>query len=304
MQQPGIINTLKSHRRLAVLLLVLLVASCSLADFAYDYAPRIATRYVDDYLQLSNAQAEEALQMFRERHAVHARDELPRYHRFLVRTETAAADGFQRREIDQLFDGVQELIALGIERTIPAAARILDGLDQDQLDAMQLRVQEDIEEDRERLEEDHVARRRQEVLEDVEEWVGELEASQEKMILGELEAMVETRSMWLQWHIARNEQLINLLRDKPERARIESFLTDYWVHRTGIPEELLQGMHVNRERYRDMIVMLDESLSDQQRSMAREKLAEYREMVLDMMPDDVRVGVLEGRAGQTDAQAR
>lgn len=304
MQPPGIINTLTSHRRLVVLPLVLFVTSCSLANFAYDYAPRIATRYVDDYLQLSNAQAEEALQMFRERHAEHARDELPRYHRFLVRTETAAADGFQREEIDQLFDGVQELFALGIERTLPAAARILDGLDQDQLDALQLRLQEDVEEDRERLDEDHVARRRQEALEDVEEWVGELEPSQEKMILEELDAMVETRPLWLQWRIARNEQLVALLRDKPERQAIEKFLGDYWIRRVGMPEELVEGMHANRERYRDMIVMLDESLADKQRRKAREKLAEYREMVLDMMPDEVRVAVLEEHAGRADAQVR
>lgn len=304
MQPSLIMNMFKQHRLVAVLLLVLFTASCSLANFAYDYAPRIATRFVDEYLQLSNRQAEQALQMFRERHALHARDELPRYYRFLQQTRSAEKDGFDRQEVDELFDGVQQLFALGIERTIPAAARILDDLDVNQLDALQRRLQEDVEEDRQRLREDHVARRRQEALEDVEEWVGELEASQEKMILGELDAMDETRPLWLQWRISRNEQLIALLRGKPEKEAIEKFLADYWIHRGGMPEKLAQGMDANRERYRDMIVMLDESLSDEQRNKAREKLVEYREMVLDMMPDEVRVALLEERAGQAEEQAR
>lgn len=302
MQPSTRLNPLK--RPLAVLLLALFVASCSFANFAYDYAPRIATRFVDEYLQLSNRQAEQALELFRERHAEHARDELPRYYRFLVNTETAGADGFDRQEIDMLFDGVQELFALGIGRTLPAAARILDDLDRNQLDALQKRLREDVEEDRERLKEDHVARRRQEALEDVEEWVGDLEPAQKELILGELEAMVETRPLWLQWRIARNEQLVALLREKPEREAIEKFLADYWIRRAGMPEELVQGMQSNRERYRDMVVALDASLSESQRSKARDKLVEYREMVLDMMPDEIRVAVLEGSVAQAQAQAR
>lgn len=304
MSMPAFFKNFRPSRILPVVLLALILSACSLADFAYDYAPRIATRYVDDYLQLTNRQAEHALDLFRERHALHARDELPRYYCFLLETEVAAADGLEVREVDAVFDQVQELLLLGIDRTIPAAAEILARLDKHQLDAFQERLHEDVEEDRERLREDHVARRRKEALEDVEKWVGNLEESQRKMILSQLDSMQETRPVWLNWRISRNQQLIELLREQPQQEAVEAFLKDYWIRRSNMPEELVSGMNANRERYRDMVVALDASLSAEQRTHAREKLVEYREMVLEMMPDEVRVAVLEQQHSDAKQQAR
>jgi len=297
MHRSFIGNAYLLRRLVPVAALALLVTACSMADFAYDLAPRLAVRFVDDYLQLDNRQAEQALVLFRERHALHARDELPRYYRFLVETETATRDGIDAGEVDAVFDQVREFFRLGIERTIPAAAEILAGLNVDQLDALQERLQEDVAEDRKRLAEDHAARRRKETLEDFEEWVGDLAEPQQQMIMRELKAMEETRPLWLNWQITRNEQLIELLRSRPQRDAIEAFLADYWIHQSSAPEELVQGMTANRQRYRAMIVALDGSMSERQRRSVREKLEEYREMVLDMMPEEIRVVILEELPG-------
>ncbi|MBW3567682.1 MAG: hypothetical protein KY410_06960, partial [Proteobacteria bacterium] len=222
----------------AGLMLVFTLTACSLADFAYDLAPRVALRQVDDYLHLNNRQEVNALELFRERHAVHARDELPRYYRFLSETEEAISDGIDAMDMDAVFDGVRGLYRLGVERTIPAAAEILADLDKDQLDALQDRLREDVEEDRERIDEDHDARRRRKTLEEIEEWIGDLDESQQRMVVHNLKEMVETRPLWLAWRMSRNEKLIELLRDQPKREAIESFLMDYWIHNTGMPSEL------------------------------------------------------------------
>ena len=74
-----------------------------------------------------------------------------------------------------------------------------------------------------------------------------MSVSQQEMILRELDA-IETRPLWLQWRITRNEQLIALLREKPERTRIEAFLADYWINRVGMPEELTEGMQAISSR--------------------------------------------------------
>lgn len=284
------------------LALAFTLTACSLADFAYDLAPRVALRHVDDYLQLNNRQEVKALELFRARHAMHARDELPRYYRFLSETEEAISDGIDTADVNAVFDGVRRLYRLGVERTVPAAAEILAGLDKDQLDALQNRLREDVEEDRKRIDEDHDARRRRKTLEEIEEWIGGLDESQQRMVIRNLEDMVETRPLWLAWRMSRNEKLVELLRDQPEREAIEVFLMDYWIHNTGMPSQLHDGMQANRDRYSALIVALDESLQDGQRRTALEKLAEYREMIVDMLPDEIRVAVLEGNFEFPDRQ--
>lgn len=295
---PDFLSSLSRPARGILLLLVAAVlAACSMADFAYSLAPRIAVRYVDDYLQLTNRQEARALEMFRERHALHARDELPRYHDFLVETRLAVRDGLTRADVDTIFDGVQSLAELGVRRTIPAAARILADLDNAQIDALEERLHDSAEEYRAELDDDHKGRRLGETLEDVADWIGNVTDSQREMLARELGAMTETRPMWLAWRIEQNRRLIALLRGEPSQDAIEAFLAGYWLRQDGLPPELVAGRDANRARYRNMIVALDASLSAGQRGHALEKLAEYRDKVVGMMPDDVRAVVLAEHAG-------
>ncbi|HEX7046504.1 MAG TPA: DUF6279 family lipoprotein [Gammaproteobacteria bacterium] len=277
--------------RFLLLLSLAVLTACSMANFAYDLAPRIAVRYVDDYLQLSNRQEADALAMFRERHALHARDELPRYHDFILETRAVLEDGLTREDVDAIFDDVKALAELGVRRTIPAAAKILDDLNSAQLDALEEKLQENAAEYREELDDHHKGRRLGETLEDIEEWIGTITDQQREMLTRELRAMQETSPMWLTWRIEQNERLIALLRNSPSLAAIEAFLGGYWLRQDGLPPELVASRDANRARYRDMIVALDASLSDEQRAHALERLAEYRQMVVDMMPDEVRTGM-------------
>lgn len=274
-----------------LLLSLAVLAACSMANFAYDLAPRIAVRYVDDYLQLSNRQEADALSMFRERHALHARDELPRYHDFILETRTALEDGLTHDDVDAIFDDVKALAELGVLRTIPAAAKILDDLGSVQLDALEEKLHEDAAEYREELDDDHKGRRLGETLEDIEEWIGVITDEQRDLLTRELRTMQETSPMWLRWRIEQNEKLIALLRSSPSLDAIEAFLAGYWLRQDGLPPELTASRDTNRARYRDMIVALDASLSDEQRAHALERLAEYRQTVIDMMPDEVRAGM-------------
>lgn len=283
--------------RLLPLAVLLAVGACSLAGFTYDLAPRFAVRFVDDFLQLTNRQEAEALALFRERHAQHARDELPRYYEFLLETDAAFADGIEPAEVDAVFDGVSELYRLGVARTVPAVAEILAGLDEAQVDALDERLAEEAAEDREEMAEDQRAERLRDVLDDAKEWIGPLRDEQRRLITRAVNAMEETRPLWLAWRIERNERLVELLREGAAKEEIEAFLLDYWVERSGMPEELTAKLDANRERFRAMIVALDATLDREQRNTARDRIAEYTETVLDIMPDEIRLAVLEREAG-------
>ena len=173
-----------------------------------------------------------------------------------------------------------------------AAAAILARLDDDQLDILEERLADNADEYRDELDDDHKGRRLGETLKDVEEWTGSIEEDQRRMLTHELRAMTETAPMWLEWRIERNERLVALLRTSPGEGEIEDFLAGYWLRRDALPDALQAGTAENRARYRAMIVSLHASLNAEQRRHVDERLAEYIEAVVDMMPDEIRVATL------------
>lgn len=278
---------------LVIASMVFLLAGCSLAGFAYDLAPRIAVRYADGYLELNNRQEARALELFRARHALHARDELPRYYAFLTKAREFTADGLDRDEIDQILDQARALYQLAVERTLPAVAEILVSLEPAQLALLEKRLVRNIEKDREKMRESDQARRTREALEDTEEWVGAITEEQQRRIENGLREMHETRPLWLQWRVANAERFITFMREEPSRVEVEQFLAAYWLDRKDMPEELAERLTDNMERYREMLVDLDQSLSPEQRRHARDRLAKFSKMVIDVMPDDVRRAVMQ-----------
>lgn len=300
--QTRLMLRLPTFRRASLaLLLVMTVVSCSMAGLAYELAPGMAVRYADDYLELSRRQEVHAKRLFLDRKQLHERDELPRYHALLAKTDAAIRDGIEHDDIDELFGDVRELYRLGVSRTIPQVAEILADVDEKQIDILERRLERDAEEDREEIDEAEEEHDRElaDTFEDIEEWIGPLSDSQRKLIRKKLREREPTRPFWVEWRVARNQALVALLRTQPSRSEIEAFLVNYWVERADMPRYLEEALERNGELYRDMIVALDRSLSVEQRARARERVAEYREMVLDMMPEKVRLAVLEERGSST-----
>lgn len=287
MTRPRILR----HTIFALLLLAVL-ASCSLAGFAYSLVPGMATDYADEYLDLSLEQERKARSLFVERLALHANDELPRYHALLQRADTVVRGGIERNDVNALFDEVRDLYRLGVKRTIPQIATILAGVSDGQVDVLAKRLAEEAKEDLAELEEKGADRDISETLEDIVEWIGPLSDAQRRLVSRKLRGLEATRSRWVAWRIAGNNGVVELLRGKPSREDIEAFLTMYWVERGNMPAELAEAVERNGERFRDMIVALDKTLSEEQRGKVLERIAECRDMVIDMMPDDVRMAVL------------
>lgn len=291
------------QRLLLCLLLLTVVTSCSMAGLAYDLAPSLAVRYADDYLDLSHEQEARAKRLFLERRSVHAHDELPRYHALLQQADAAIRSGIEREDVDALFNEVRRLYRLGVKRTIPQVAAILADVNARQIDVLAERLAEEAQEDRERIGEEGVRREIDETIEDIEEWIGPLSDAQRRLVSRRLRELEATRTLWVGWRIANNEQLVKLLREQATREDIEAFLTAYWVERSNMPEQLAGALVRNGERYQEMIVALDGTLSAQQREKALERIAEYRGMVIDMMPADVRTALREGRSDAAQGNA-
>lgn len=275
------------------------LAACSLAGFGYDMAPRIAVRYADDYLALSNRQEARALELFRERKALHQRDELPQYAIFMADLERRLQRGVTREDFNHTFERVNELWDLAVERTVPAIATILADLDEDQLAALEESLADSEERYRERIREHDPEKRREERFEDIEEWTGDLTAEQRAFIDERFAQLNDTRVDWLEWRIERNQRLIDLLKTRPGKAEIEAFMISSWARRNDIDPALEKATEENRAIYRGMLVDLADRLTEAQMESVADKLAEYREIVWELLPEEQRLALQERRASGT-----
>lgn len=291
------------HARIILLMLLFGgVAACSLADFGYDMAPRIAVRYMDDYLQLDTRQEAMALDLFRARKQLHEKEELPQYAMLMAEIERRYAGELEVEDFNTVFDRINELWDIAVIRTVPAIAVILDDLDDDQLAALDESLADSEERYRERIEEHDRDERIEDRIEDIEEWTGDLDDEQKEFLRGRLAQMHDTRVAWLEWRIARNERLMELLLQRPGEQAIEDFLVSSWAGAENIPAELEQATEENRIAYRQLLLELDGRLSAEQHGEVTEKLAEYRETIWDLLSEEQRLALQERLAagGQPD----
>lgn len=285
-------------RKLAMIgLLVAGITACSLAGFGYDIAPRLAVRYADDYLALSSRQEARALELFRERKALHQEDELPQYAILLVDIERRIDRGVTKDDFNYTFNRVNELWDLAVKRTVPAIATILSDLDEDQLGALEESLADSEERYRERIKEHDPEERREDRFEDIEEWTGELDDEQRAFIDARLDTLHDTRIEWLEWRIERNTRFMALLNTQPGRDAIEDFMINTWAERDSIDPELRRKSNENRVIYRQLLVDLADQLREEQKENVAEKVAEYREIVWDLLDDEERLA-LEQRIEQ------
>lgn len=289
-------------RLFLVLSLVLVVTGCSLAGFAYDLVPRLAVRHVDNYLQLNNRQSARALELFRERHQLHAHDELPRYYRLLEDMRSRGDEGMTRADLDAIFDQTRFLYHLAVERTLPAVAQILADVEPAQIDLLEKRLAQDVAKERRRIRKQDREERIENTLDEIKEWVGRLDDPQRERLTASLEEMEDTRELWLEWREGNNRRFIEFLRSKPQPVEIENRLAAYWIKRRDMPAELERRLENNVERYREMLVSFEKTLSDAQRRHARKKLNKYADLIVGIMPDEVRVSVLEGGGSVMEGQ--
>lgn len=269
------------------------VTACSMAGFGYDIAPRLAVRYADDYLQLSNRQEARALQLFEARKELHQRDELPRYAIFMVDVERRLEADPAPADIDYALEQVSEFWSLAIERTVPAITSILLDLDEDQVDALGRKLADSEERYRKRIEEHDPEKELEERTEDIEEWTGKLDEEQLALVSERLATLNDTRVAWLEWRIERNSRLMTLLRERTDAAALEEFLLKSWVSRENIDPALVEATDENRQRYIALLLELNEMITPEQRERVEEKLADYREIVWELLEDEQRLALEE-----------
>ncbi|MDX1455561.1 MAG: DUF6279 family lipoprotein [Gammaproteobacteria bacterium] len=297
--KPG----LRTQWRALLLACVLALSACGAVELAYSMAPRLAVEFADEYFYLNTRQESEALALFKARKAEHEVRELPLYYAFAERVEQRFLAGLTPESLDASIDEGEQLLRQGVRDTMPAIAEIMAGLDEDQRAYFVGKLEEKEQEYRERIAEERSDKEREEnEFEDMEEWIGELNEEQKRLIRSHVARMHDNRPLWLAWRVARNDGLGQLLLDNAGQQEIESFLKRSWVDRVDLPAELAERSTHNRQQSIEMILALQETLTDKQRDKVLKRIREARELVLALMPAEVERELLAVAVRKGDSQ--
>jgi hypothetical protein len=269
-------------------LLAAFVAGCSLVQLAYNHADQWLLREADRYLELTDPQRQRLRAALRERLEQHRATELAGFVDFFAEAERAASDGLGRDEVATLMTRLQRLAEASVGGTIPPIADVLAGLAPDQIDHLRTVLADDDRRYRKRYvkpaAQRRVEKRTKFTVGAIEHWTGELDSAQQQLVSRQIAAWPDLSEDWSRYRTARSDGLIELLRNRPEPAMVERYLTSRWLAHGGRSPALQGGVTTVRDGIVDLLVAVDASLTAEQRARLLAKLRHYREELGDLLP--------------------
>jgi len=204
------------RRLLWILGLAVLLSACSSLRLGYQQLPRLASWWVDDYVDLDRAQQAQFDQAWAQLQAWHRRDELPRLQALLARAEQALQAGsLDTRELAALEAG----LALSLERTLTHAAPLAAPLLASFTPGQWAELQQAVAEKQARWWREHQGsddRRRRErekaFVRSLNRWLGDLSRAQETLARERASRWPVDAEAWRQQRVARQADALAGLR--------------------------------------------------------------------------------------------
>ncbi|MBF7729446.1 DUF6279 family lipoprotein [Pseudomonas sp. N040] len=224
------------HKRLARLLLIasLLLggSACSNLQIAYNYADTFSLYYLDSYLDLTAEQERQAAAGLQSLFAWHRQNELPAYAR-----ELAGAQQFMLGQLTlEQLAGMNAFMRASLERTAlqatPMLSELLLSLNPAQVSYLRTQLEQSNADFRaEYLAGDERQRRYQLLLEQFEDWFGELDAQQLALLrVASADWPVDSR-FWYAERLIRQQEMLALVdyavAQQPSRELLQARLQQY-----------------------------------------------------------------------------
>ncbi|MCG6940623.1 MAG: DUF6279 family lipoprotein [Thiohalocapsa sp.] len=265
-------------RLLAWAALVLLIAGCSGMQLAYNTADFFIENYADDYLRLDNAQIQRWAPTLEAALAKHRQQELPYLAAFFNSAQNDARKGFTRANVGCLLNQFDVIYRRHFKLAAATAAPLLADLDKGQIDTLARKFRKEAREDAEDAETPanvRVEKRAKRYAKSLQWWIGDPSARQHR-IVRDVVAELPDSAGWYRYRDRKRRELIDLLRSGASSARIERFLTAWLVDYTDMPPDVSRGRRELRQSMTDLLVRLDDSLSDAQRRKLIDRLTGLR----------------------------
>lgn len=247
----------------------LVLSACSAVRMAYDSAPWLLMRSVNDYLDLDTPQEERLRAQLDAYHVVHRQERLPGVVDALREIGRRGADGMSEADWQWALEFSPTLYRDTAGDLLPLVGQTLAGLDTPQIDYLEERLKERNESYSER----YLAADPQERLENrvgamvkqLERWVGKLNEEQVALITELRSQMPETGPLWLNYRRQKQGELLAALRADRPAPELSAILRGWWLERDGQSPELAAARVQWREGMEGILRAVERSLTDEQR---------------------------------------
>lgn len=271
-----------------IIVVALLLQGCGL-KFWYNRLDWVVPWYVDDYVELTDAQESELEQLMVLKTRWHRMTELPEYVNFL----TSIKQDIQQRSVVANYSKrraqVREFYERILNEMTPELTSLMLTMSKEQfksfISTLKENDQEWVEEREERTPEEALERRVENLSDNLKEWVGRLTKEQQELVkqwAGELTDTGELRLAYReQWRVALQQAF--LMEQSPERqTRLKQLILD---GQSLQPAELTQAYKNNgavAERY---LGLLADTLTEKQEKRLLGRIDNYIEDFNDLIAD-------------------
>ncbi len=279
----------RARTSVVALLAVVVLGACSTARLGYNNADWLAARFADQWFDLDREQKA----WFRDRMEGHIewhrRTEMPRLHLAVTDAQARVADGLDRGDLDTIATALADRYLALADRLLPDIAQLAASLDAGQVEHLEARLSEDIEEERKEREERDDDPEREDAIERIEKWTGRLDEAQRARVVELLVAESgrepeEERD--LERRKRRADAFIAALRRDASAAELEMMLRGWWM---GFVESRREGDGRIRlgERSARVALGIDALLTEKQRDHVIARLDRYRRQIVAIAGDEL-----------------
>ena len=264
------------------------ITACSTTQMAYNNADWFVTRVANDYLDLSPEQ-EEAWSPTLVRVLKRHRDEdLSHIVAFLINLERLVGKGLTQSKLECVSRQLEDLYRRTARLAVDAASPLLIGLSDAQIRHLEDRLRQRRVDFRRAFIEGSPSQRLDSRVERVRQrtvrWTGDLTPAQIALIREAVATWPDVAPDWDRYRTRKQRQFLALVRQRPSRATMDRFLIRWWVEYADRPPVLRQKHELLKQGLIRLLVSLDRSFSDEQRTRLIENIRDLRSDLQGLLP--------------------
>lgn len=261
--------------------ILILLASCSSVQFAYNRLDWLISYRISDYVSLSDAQEEQLDSLLEQQLRWHRSTQLPVYARSLQSLRSKLETGLQRRDLDTLQTEWMGYYQVLVQQLTPPTAELLRSLSDGQVQELLQAAEQNLQ----KYQTEWVAvtagqvraERAEQMAERLERWLGELNPSQQAKIRAWSNAIEITGSETLAYRQRWLAAMAELLQTR-QQPGFATRLQDFILSSETLQSATLQTMRQqNRELFKEFIVTMMSSMSSGQQQYLQQQLARLAE---------------------------
>lgn len=263
--------------------LLLLLSGCS-SKFVYNNLDWLIHWYLDDYITIDKPQRRAFDQQFRRWHSWHREQELARYVQQLQQLRSLVANGSATKaDIAQhVSDAYQHWVTLR-NRIAPDLVAIAVTLSDEQVEELFAalareiaRDQQKLDRERQKSEQRGFTKRRDEVQEDLQQWLGRLNAKQESIVTKHVQQFRPNMQNWLVYQAHVQEEAKQLISTRAVNPDFQGQLLQLLTHPEAYRHPALNdNAEFNRQVWQQMIWELLQTITAEQRAVLLGNIDDY-----------------------------